>query len=286
MEKLENVLWDELLELPLTDAEPELSGFLAVLPARREGDFVLVDTRRLRVARRVLKLCRALDGTEPDGTFRGYGSLELDKSRGRAIFRLPRELYSLGAKPTIKKWAWFRGVWGGCGAFYLPRQGYYMTLRVPFGRNCGVFLESVLRSVSVAPKARLLRGSSEYAIRDIESIVTVLSRMGLVRSSLLLEEKAVIRSVRGAANKMVNCDSANIASTLAAARAQISLVNAIDENGLWNLLPPNLAEIARTRRENPSASLRELGQILTKPVSKSTVEYRWRKLEAIIGEYN
>jgi hypothetical protein len=99
-----------------------------------------------------------------------------------------------------------------------------------------------------------------------------------------LEDTAVIRSVREMANKMVNCDAANIASTLAAARSQIALVEAIDENRLWSELPPNLAEIARARRENPSASLRELGQILSKPVTKSTVEYRWKKLETVIGE--
>jgi DNA-binding protein WhiA len=107
--------------------------------------------------------------------------------------------------------------------------------------------------------------------------------MGLTRTSLLLENTAVIRSVRGMANKMVNCDAANIASTLVTARAQIALVDAIDEKGLWSMLPPHLAEIAVARRENPSASLRELGQILTKPVTKSTVEYRWKKLETVIG---
>ena len=159
-----------------------------------------------------------------------------------------------------------------------------MALRVPAARKCGYFIESALRSAAVAPKVRINRGRTEYMIRDIEGVVTILSRMGLVRTSLLLEDKAVIRSVRGMANKMVNCDAANIASTLAAARLQIALVNAIDEKELWSKLPPQLAEIARVRRENPSASLRELGQILSKPVTKSTVEYRWKKLEAVIGK--
>jgi len=293
MEKLATELWDEFLEQPLTDAEPELSGFLSTLPARTDGESVLVDTRRLTVARRMLKLCRYMEnGTSGRMTQRqsiGGGALELDRTKGRAMFRFPAEFYSLMSKPDAphqkvnRKWAWFRGMWGGCGSIYEPQQGYYMALRLPAGRKCGNLIEQALRSVAVTPKVRVNRGRTEYMIRDIEGVVTILSRMGLVRTSLLLEDTAVIRSVRGMANKMVNCDAANIASTLAAARTQIALVDAIDEYGLWSALPPHLAEIARLRRENPSASLRELGQILSKPVTKSTVEYRWKKLETVIG---
>ena len=293
MEKLATELWDEFLEQPLTDAEPELSGFLSALPARTDGESVLVDTRRLIAARRMLKLCRyierAASGWITPRSSLGGGALELDRAKGRAMFRFSAEFYSLMSKPGAshqkanRRWAWFRGMWGGCGSLYEPQQGYYMALRIPAGRKCGNFIEQALRSVKVTPKVRINRGKTEYMIRDIEGVVTILSRMGCVRTSLLLEDTAVIRSVRGMANKMVNCDAANIASTLAAARSQIALVDTIDEHKLWSALPPHLAEIARIRRENPSASLRELGQILSKPVTKSTVEYRWKKLETVIG---
>ena len=286
MDKPATELWDELLEQPLADAEAELSGFLSVLPARTDGGSVLVDTRRLVAAKRMLKLWRNLEKRTDDRE----GALELDKEKGRALFRWSAEFYSAmsrlhtGNTNTKRRWAWFRGVWGGCGSLYEPREGYYMALRVPAGRKCGGSIELILRTAAVVPKVRINRGRIEYMIRDIDGVVTTLSRMGLVRTSLMLEDKAVIRSVRGMANKMVNCDAANIASTLIAARSQIALVDAIDEKRLWNELPPQLAEIARARRENPSASLRELGQILSKPVTKSTVEYRWKKLEIVVGE--
>ena len=284
MEKFSTELWYEFLEQPLVDAEQELSGFLSVLPARAEGESVLVDTRRLIAARRMLKLCRYVSGMG------GVGTLELDKARGKAMFRMPARFYYLfstpreGKQKVKRRWAWFRGMWGGCGSLYKPQQGYYMVLRVPVETKCTVLIESALRSAAVIPKARINKGRTEYMIRDIEGVVTILSRMGLVRTSLLLEDTAVIRSVREMVNKMVNCDAANIASTLAAAKSQMTLVEKIDEKGLWSILPFHLAEIAKVRRENPSASLRELGQVLSKPVTKSTVEYRWKKLETVIGE--
>jgi DNA-binding protein WhiA len=85
---------------------------------------------------------------------------------------------------------------------------------------------------------------------------------------------------------MTNCDRANIGKTIEAARLQMRLVETLDERGLWGEISPRLAEVARTRREHPSASLGEIGQILSKPVSKSTVEYRWKKLGAFLAEVN
>lgn len=38
------------------------------------------------------------------------------------------------------------------------------------------------------------------------------------------------------------------------------------------------------RMEYPSLTLTELGQFLEKPVSKSTVKYRWKKLQLLADQ--
>jgi DNA-binding transcriptional regulator WhiA len=278
-------MWDELLKHRISDAPSELSGYFTVLPVSYEGCYALVDTRRLVVARRLLKLCKALKEDPFNGEMiSGEYFLQVDKTKGSARYRIPRGTHEFFMKPPRRKWEWFRGIWGGCGAIYLPQNGYYMALRLPLTENCGGMLHSILSESGVVPGVRINRGKTEYMIRDLEGIVTVLSRMGLVKTSLLLEEIAVVRSVRGIANKMVNCDSANIGKTLSAARIQLKLVDTVDSKGLWGNIPPEIAELAKLRRMNPSASLGELGQFLSKPVSKSTVEYRWKKLKALITE--
>jgi DNA-binding transcriptional regulator WhiA len=283
MGKIYTAMWDELLETRASDARSELAGYIAVLPVKYEGSSALIDTRRLFIARRLMKLCKALGDEPGEKMISCESALELDKIKGRALYRITRGAHEFFMNPPKKKWDWFRGVWGGCGALYLPQNGYYMAMRVPLSGYCRHMLGSVLKRAGVIPGVRMNGGRAEYMIRDIEGIVTVLSRMGLVKTSLSLEETAIIRSVRGIANKMVNCDSANICKTLSAARAQMELIDAIDSKGLWGDIPSETAELARLRKENPSASLGELGQFLSKPVSKSTVEYRWRKLKALIA---
>jgi DNA-binding protein WhiA len=154
-----------------------------------------------------------------------------------------------------------------------------MTFR-PQGAASGERAKAILSSAGMPPGVREKRGRTEYMLRSQEQIVTCLSKMGLVKSSLMLEETAIVRSIRNKVNKVINCDSANIRKTVETARQQLALVDRIDAEGLWDLLTPVQAELAETRRLNPSASLSELGQMLSKPVSKSTVEYRWRKLNA------
>ncbi|MDR1916145.1 MAG: DNA-binding protein WhiA [Synergistaceae bacterium] len=294
MEKINTILWDELLSLPTADAAEEISGFLGTLPVSYDNGAAVVNIRKLVAARRIVKLWKDLNREAFDGkmSFDG-GVLEFDKLRGKVLFRIPLEIYSkflsagntdvfFGSHLIRRRWAWFRGTWGGSGAIYLPQSGYYMTMRIANQENIGSRIQRVLGSVGIIPGIRTNRGGDEYMIRDQEKIVTCLSKMGLVRTSLLLEETAIMRSLRDRANKMVNCDSANISKSLSAARAQMALIETLDARGLWDRLTPSLTELAIARRENPSASLGELGQILSKPVSKSTVEYRWRKLESLI----
>ncbi|MDR0765132.1 MAG: DNA-binding protein WhiA [Synergistaceae bacterium] len=279
--------WDEFLNLPVRDAPSELAGFLSVLPAKGDGDCVGVDTRKLVTARRMMKLVGDLSAEARREIFPRCGNfLELDKNRGRAMLRIQSGAYSEINRRASRKWAWFRGVWGGCGSLYLPRVGYYMSLRLPGGVGLEKRLSAILRSSGVSAGARPQRGRTEYTVKGLEDIVTVLVGMGLVRTSLMFEETAVFRSARGAANKMTNCDRANIGKTVEAAGLQMRMVETLDERGLWNEISPRLAEVARARREHPSASLGELGQILSKQVSKSTVEYRWKKLEAFLAEVN
>ena len=281
-------MWDEFLELPLLRPHSELLGFLDALPPKRTSNADLVFCPKLVMVRRLLKLWRGLKEAGFNATINPEESvLELDRKRGRAVFKIPWRTYEelktrLTRQDKTDHWTWFRGVWGTAGSLYLPQNGYYMSLRIDDHRNLSEELLKILRTAGIVPHSRHKQGRLELTIRNQEQIVTCMSKMGLVKTSLMLEETAILRSLRNRANKMVNCDSANIGKTLVAAKEQLALVEKIDKRGLWEELPNTLAEVARLRRINPSASLRELGQMLAKPVSKSTVEYRWRKLESLV----
>jgi DNA-binding protein WhiA len=90
--------------------------------------------------------------------------------------------------------------------------------------------------------------------------------------------------MRDQANKMRNCDTANIDKALKAATAQTELAKALLQDGLVEALPQNLRALAEARLEHPEESLSELGKRLTPPVTKSTVKYRWQRLQKFISK--
>lgn len=82
---------------------------------------------------------------------------------------------------------------------------------------------------------------------------------------------------------IVNCDSANIRKSLEAAARHIALSKRLVEMNALEYLPDDLKELVVLRLQHPSLTLKELGQMLSRPVSKSTVEYRWNKLSRWAG---
>ena len=288
MEKISTLLWDELVNLPVNQPMPELLGLLEALPHDSFDGDIVISCPKLIIGRRLMKLWKGLNEEQFNATITiDDGALQLDRKNYKARFKISKVTFNRltsykNHADSKDRWAWFRGVWGGSGAIYLPQSGYYMSLHLKEKNELGKKIAKVLHSVDIQPRIRIKQGRTEYTIRDQEQIVTCLTKMGLFRSSLFLEETAVVRGIRSRANKLVNCDTANINKSLSAARQQQALVDRLDDEGLWNRLPPKLIELAKMRRANPSASLSELGQLLSIPVSKSTVEYRWRRLEALL----
>jgi hypothetical protein len=293
MNDIGTILRDELSGLPTDVPGPELLGFLEAMRRFKSGCNLVFACPRLLLARRILKLWQAWRGLNEE-TFNAKihgggvdGVLKLDRKCGRVMFEVPEEIYgklSSGSPRRTGRWGWLRGVWAMCASVYLPRRGYHVAICVKDNDELAAKLLEFLTAEGIVHGVRSRGGSAEYMLRSEEQIVTCLTRMGLMRTSLALEEIAIVRSLRSRANKLVNCDSANIDKSLAAAREQLELVRRIESEGLWSLLTPAVAEIARARGDNPSASLAELGQALPKPVSKSTVEYRLRRLEKIVND--
>jgi hypothetical protein len=113
--------------------------------------------------------------------------------------------------------------------------------------------------------------------------VALLVKTNLHRTSLELEQKALLRALRDTANKIVNCDAANIRKSLEAAQRQIEIANEILAMKKYIKVPESYIDLAEKRIANPTATLKELGLLLERPVSKSTIEYRWKKMEEMLG---
>lgn len=285
MERLKYLVRDEWSSRPLdADTTPELMGIVESLPATKQGSIVLLPCSRLNVIRRFVGLWKQsnLSKTHPEGQDRFFF---WDKNLKRGGIELSFDVYHAiinKGLDDVSLWQWMRGVFGVVGSLYFPKIGYYLVLRFAPQSTIVDRVRGLFEGAELSTGARMRNRSAELMLRNQEHVVTFLANIGLVRSSLAIEDTAIMRAMKSRANKLVNCDYANINKSLKAAQSQLALLEAVENLDLREELPPELKELVEIRRANPSASLRELGQFFSRPVSKSTVEYRWRKLEILI----
>ena len=105
--------------------------------------------------------------------------------------------------------------------------------------------------------------------------------MGATMSSIDLMNVKIYKDVRNKANRIANCDSANIERTLKASERQITDIEYIMATEGLDSLSPELRNAAEIRLENPDVSLKELGEMLDKPVGRSGANHRLKKLSEI-----
>lgn len=175
--------------------------------------------------------------------------------------------------------AYLRGVFLACGAMTTPQIGYHMEFSIPYYHLArdwqALFSEWGL-------SAREIRRKGNYVLyfKESEQIEDCLTLMGAVNASLELMNIKMVKDIRNTANRITNCESANIDKTVAAASRQVAAVNTILRTCGLDALPEDLRELAMLRLENPDYSLRELGEALTEPISRSGVNHRLERIMA------
>ena len=173
---------------------------------------------------------------------------------------------------------YLRGVFLVGGSINDPRSGYHLELRC-FSTDVTGGVSRILSETDV--KASSSSGTVVY-VKDVESIADFLRIVGASRSLLRFEDIRVLRAVRNRVNRRVNFETANVGKSVEAAMKQIDDVEALGSAALEGL-SARTREVLHLRLEHPEASLRELGELANPPITKSTVEYHFRKIRHLAG---
>ena len=94
----------------------------------------------------------------------------------------------------------------------------------------------------------------------------------------------IYKDIRNKANRIANCDAANIDKVVKAAMKQIDDIKLIDKAVGLDTLSEELREVAQIRIENIDMSLQEIGENLSEPISRSGVNHRFQKLAKMADE--
>ncbi len=181
---------------------------------------------------------------------------------------------------TCCKRAYLRGVFMVTGSVTNPEKGYHLEIAVTSRKFCEQLQKLVL---SFGIEARTTSRKKYYVlyVKEGSAIADFLNVMEAHLALMDFENVRILKDVRNSVNRQVNCETANISKTVTAAARQIEDIRYIERFRGFNQLNDGLREIAELRLEYPESSLTELGQMLSKPLGKSGVNHRLRKLSEI-----
>lgn len=175
------------------------------------------------------------------------------------------------------------GVFMACGSVNDPSKEYHLEFSIP-QEKLAHELSVLLGDIGVTAGSVLRRGQHIVYIKGSECIEDVLTFIGAQQCTLELMNVKIWKDVRNKANRIANCDSANIDKVVKAAMKQIDDINLIQQSIGVDSLSQELREIAEIRLENRDMSLQEIGENLSVPISRSGVNHRFKKLAAMADE--
>jgi hypothetical protein len=195
---------------------------------------------------------------------------------GRPVRGLPPQVVSGSMCDAEAAW---RGAFLAHGSLTEPGRSSAIEITCP-GPEAALALVGAARRVGIQAKARDVRGVDRVVVRDGDAIGALLTRLGAHDSVLAWEERRMRREVRATANRLANFDDANLrrsarAAVAAGARVERALEILADE------VPDHLRVAGELRLEHKQASLEELGQLSSPPMTKDAVAGRIRRLLAM-----
>lgn len=176
--------------------------------------------------------------------------------------------------------AFLRGVFLCCGSVSDPKRDYHLEFSVPYNNLCSDLCRviSEISSRGKEPRRLVRKGAFVAYIKDSEEIADLLAFIGAPIASMSLMQEKILKSIRNDVNRKMNSEMANINKTAKASAVQLEAIEKIKRLRGLDSLPDDLKSIAQLRLENPEHSLRDLGEMLLPPISRSGANHRMKRI--------
>ncbi|MBQ7265928.1 MAG: DNA-binding protein WhiA [Firmicutes bacterium] len=164
-----------------------------------------------------------------------------------------------------------------CGSVSDPEKNYHLEFVLPSEKKAN-FLKKQLEYFEIKAGITKRKNHSILYIKEGEMIVDTLNVISAHKALLSMENSRVVKEMRNNVNRIVNCETANINKIVSAAVRQLEAISYIEEKIGLDSLDKNLSETAKLRKLYPDLGLKELGGLFSKPIGKSGVNHRLKKI--------
>ena len=172
-----------------------------------------------------------------------------------------------------------KGIFLVCGSVINPQKEYRLEFAIQNISLANDLLKLLSNlPIKLNPKILVKKDKFSIYIKDNEQIFDFLAYIGAQNSAMEFIQVKMVKEVRNYVNRTTNFQTANLSKTTSASLLQIKAIKHIEEVKGKNFLADDLKELAILRVKNPDMSLKELGENLKVPLSRSGVNHRLKKI--------
>jgi len=179
--------------------------------------------------------------------------------------------------------AWLRGAFLGGGSINRPGVEYHLELVTQNEGFAGALIH-VLKTFGLTAGMTMRKQDFVVYLKEGDAIIAFLGIVGAHEALLEFENVRIVKGMRNQVNRLVNCETANLAKTVNAAVRQNESIRRIIRCRGIDSLPQPLREVAELRLANPEATLQELVEAFEEKISRSGMSHRLKALELIAEE--
>lgn len=178
---------------------------------------------------------------------------------------------------------YLRGIFLSCGNVTAPTAYYHLDMVLPeddMAEAIGYYLEEF----GLPPKHTARKGMPVLYYKESETIEDFLTTVGAQKSSLAVMEAKIFKEASNNANRVANCEIANMDKTAKASTTQYEAIRKMIGEDRLRLLPVELQQTAYIRLEHPDLTLKELAALHDPPLTKSGLNHRLQRIVDFAGE--
>ncbi len=186
----------------------------------------------------------------------------------------------IGARCPECSHAFLRGVFCTAGSINDPKKGYHLEITAKTEGRAQLLCE--LLTAEIAPPRRVKRGERiGIYYKTNTSIFDFLYYIGAVKPSFDFTNAFVEHDIRNYENRATNCVARNIERSVATSMRHLDAIEKLRRSGKFERMSEDLRYTATLKEQNSSASLSELAAMHEPPISKSGLNRRLTKIEAL-----
>ncbi len=177
------------------------------------------------------------------------------------------------------------GLFLAIGSVNDPKKSRYHMEFLVDTEEYANFISSLLNSYDL--NSKVLKRENKYMvyIKEAEKISDFLKVINAPNAVLYYENIRIYRENKNMANRLNNCEQANVDKQIQTASLLVNDINLLEEVGALELLDEKVLVVAKYRRMYPEVSLLELSEIITletgNPITKSGIHHRLNKIKVL-----